>query len=127
MNGVMIKKFSVEEYLNTYPDFWVVCGHCECEDEFEDTLLNPRLIIEVISDATEGFDRGEKFENYRQIPSFREFLLIAQDRCYIEHYIKRKDGRWEFSEVNDLQSIVKLPSIECELAVAEVYDKIEFQ
>ena len=108
-----------------YADFVVVCGKLQLEDE--DNLLNPTLLVEVFSQNTAGYDRGEKFRHYRQIPSFREFLLIAQDRCYIEHYVKRKDGRWEFSVIDELQSVIGLPSIECELAVAEIYDKVEFK
>jgi Uma2 family endonuclease len=111
--------------LYTYPDVSVVCGEAQFDDE--DLLLNPILLVEILSDSTEAFDRGKKFEHYRRIPSLREFLLIAQDRCKIDQHIKQEDGRWVLlSEVSDLQNIIKLPSLNCELAVAEIYYQIKF-
>jgi len=111
----------------TYPDVVVVCRSPSFEDERKDTLLNPTLIVEVLSESTEAYDRGKKFEHYRRIASLDEYLLIAQDRCRIEQFIKQNDGKWLFSEVNSPGAIVKLPSVDCELAVAEVYDKVEFE
>jgi Uma2 family endonuclease len=113
--------------LYTYPDVMVVCGKEQFDDEIKDTLLNPTLLVEVLSESTEAYNRGKKFEHYRRIPSFREYLLIAQDRCRVEQYVKQDDGRWLFSEVSDRQSVIKLPSLNCELAVAEIYDKVEFE
>jgi len=113
--------------LYTYPDIVVVCSKPVFEDDVKDTLLNPTLIVEVLSESTEAYDRGKKFEHYRKIPSLAEYLLIAQDRCRIEQFIKQDDGRWLFSEINSRDAIVKLPSVNCELAVAEGYDKVEFE
>jgi Uma2 family endonuclease len=116
-----------ETGLYTYPDVVVICGTPEFEDESEDVLLNPTLVIEVLSESTEAYDRGKKFEHYRHIPSLAEYLLIAQDRCRIEQFTKQNDGKWLFSEVNSPDAKVKLLSIDCELSVAEVYDKVEFE
>ena len=112
--------------LYTYPDVVVVCGPAVFEDESKDTLLNPTLIVEVLSESTEAYDRGKKFAHYRRIPSFSEYLLIAQDQCRVEQFTQQNDGRWLFSETNTFESVMKLPSIDCELSVAEVYDKVEF-
>jgi Uma2 family endonuclease len=113
--------------LYTYPDVMVVCEKEQFDDEMEDTVLNPILLVEVLSESTEAYNRGKKFEHYRQIPSFREYLLIAQDRYRVERYVKQEDGGWLFSELNGAQSTIKLPSIGCELALAEIYDKVEFE
>lgn len=111
--------------LYTYPDVVVVCGKEQFDDD--DNLINPTLVVEVLSESTEAHDRGKKFEQYRRLPSLREFLLIAQDRCQVEQYCKQENGIWGLlSETNDLQSVISLPSLNCELAVAEIYDKVEF-
>ncbi len=111
--------------LYTYPDVVVVCGKEQYDDD--DNLINPTLIVEVLSESTEAHDRGKKFEQYRRISSLKEFLLIAQDRCQVEQYFKQENGIWGLlSETSELQSAIKLPSLDCELAVAEIYDKVEF-
>jgi Uma2 family endonuclease len=110
--------------LYTYPDVSVVCGEAQFDDE--DLLLNPIVLVEILSKSTEAHDRGKKFEHYMRIPSFHEYLLIAQDRCRIEHYVKQDGGMWSFSVVSDLQDSVELPSLNCELAVAEIYYQVKF-
>lgn len=79
--------------LYTYPDVVVVCGQPQLADEQKDTLLNPTLIVEVLSDSTQDYDRGRKFEHYRSLSSFTEYLLIAQDRCHVEHFVRQADNR----------------------------------
>lgn len=112
--------------LYTYPDVSVVCGKPQFNDE--DLLLNPVLLVEILSDSTEAFDRGKKFEHYRRIPTLCEFLLIAPDRCKIDQHVKQEDGKWVLlSEVSDMQSTIKLPSLNCELAVAEIYYQVKFE
>ena len=111
--------------LYTYPDVVVVCGEPQFEDEVTDTLLNPVLIIEVLSESTEGYDRGKKFEHYRHIPSLQEYVLISQDRCKIEKFLKQKE--WTLFEESSLESAMELPSIQCSLKLSEVYDKVVFQ
>jgi Uma2 family endonuclease len=110
--------------LYTYPDVSVVCGELQFEDAEVDTLLNPMVIIEVLSKSTAAYDRGEKFEQYRKIPSLNEYLLIAQERCLAEHYVRQPDGRWLLSEANDLQDVIELQSIGCRLALADVYEDV---
>jgi Uma2 family endonuclease len=110
----------------TYPDVAVVCGRLELGTEQRDVLLNPRVLIEVLSESTKDYDRGEKFEQYRSIPSFTEYLLVAQDRHHVEHYVRQKDGRWLLEETDSLADSVVLESIGCRLELAEIYAKVRF-
>ncbi len=110
--------------LYTYPDVVVVCGESRFDDKAKDTLVNPTLIVEVLSETTKDYDRGEKFEHYRTVPSFVEYVLIAQDRRHIENFIRQPDKRWLFSETNRMEDTVELSSIGCSLSLVEVYDKI---
>jgi Uma2 family endonuclease len=112
--------------LYTYPDIAVVCGDPIFEDNELDTLVNPSLIIEVLSKSTEGYDRGAKFEFYRALSSLKQVLLIAQDKVHIESYLRLPDRTWLFSETDDLGSSVSLPSISCNFTVANVYHKVRF-
>ncbi len=109
----------------TYPDLMALCGEQQFHDGRRDLLLNPSLIVEVLSDSTEGDDRGGKFALYRRLPSLKEYLLVAQDRVSVELYVSGADGRWVLSAYEDLGMCVPLPSIGCELVVAEVYDRID--
>jgi len=111
--------------LYTYPDVVVVCGQPQFADEQQDTLLNPTLLVEVLSESTKDYDRGEKFEHYRTLASLSEYVLIAQDKYHIEHFVRQPDNRWLLSETNRLEDTIHLSSIACDLALAEVYDKVE--
>lgn len=111
--------------LYTYPDVVVVCGAPRFDDDQEDTLLNPTVIIEVLSKSTEAYDRGEKFAQYRTLESLRDYLLIAQDIARIEHFVRQADDSWLFTERSGLDGAVVIPSIQCQLRLADVYDKIE--
>jgi len=111
--------------LYTYPDVIVVCGEARFEDEQRDTLVNPALIVEVLSKSTQDYDRGAKFEQYRTIESFNEYVLIAQDKPHVEHFLRQADGRWLLAETNRLGDRIELESIGAHLAVADVYEKVE--
>jgi len=111
--------------LYAYPDATVVCGEAQFEDTQQDTLLNPTLIVEVLSESTEAYDRGGKFAHYRKLTSLQEYMLMAQTKPYIEHYVRQPDNRWLLSEADGLHATLHLPSIDCHLALAEVYDKID--
>lgn len=111
--------------LYTYPDIVVVCGAPRFDDEQADTLLNPTVLIEVLSPSTEAYDRGEKFAHYRRLESLAEYVLIAQDSVHVEHYVRQPDNQWLLSETNLLDGTLRLPSIQCELALAEIYDKVD--
>ncbi|PYP87396.1 MAG: hypothetical protein DMF61_10310 [Blastocatellia bacterium AA13] len=112
--------------LFSYPDCLVVCGPAQFHDEHRDVLINPRVIIEVLSPSTERYDRGKKFMRYQQNQSLTDYVLIAQTYPSIEHYSRQADGRWLYEITNKMDSKVLLGSIECEAPLAEVYDRIEF-
>ncbi|PYS76265.1 MAG: hypothetical protein DMF66_15715 [Acidobacteria bacterium] len=111
--------------LYTYPDVAVVCGEPMFDDEQRDTLLNPTVLVEVLSKSTASYDRGEKFEHYRKIESLAEYLVIAQDKYHVEQYAKQPGGQWLLSETDDPQQTIHLSSIDCDLALADIYDKVE--
>jgi Uma2 family endonuclease len=111
--------------LYTYPDVVVVCGEARFDDEQRDTLLNPTVVIEVLSKSTEAYDRGEKFEHYRKLDSLAEYLLISQDKVHVDHYVRQPDQQWLLSETSALDHTVQLAAIGCELVVAEIYDKVD--
>lgn len=111
--------------LYTYPDVVVVCGKALFDDDQKDTLLNPTLIVEVLSESTKDYDRGGKFEHYRTVESFKEYVLVAQDKHHVEHFVRQPDRRWLLSETNRIEDTLDLTSIGCHLALAEVYDKVE--
>lgn len=113
--------------LYTYPDVVVACDGARFDDEHKDTLLNPTLIIEVLSQSTEAYDRGEKAGHYRKLESLAEYLLVAQDKQHIERYVRQDHEQWLLTEASGLQGSVRLSSIECELALAEVYDKVAME
>ena len=112
--------------LYTYPDIVVVCGEPEFVDDEFDTLLNPILIIEILSESTESYDRGEKFKNYRSIASLCEYVLISQTSPAIEKYVKHGDGFWMLTDASGLDASIELDSIKCQLSLADVYDKVNF-
>lgn len=112
--------------MYTYPDVSVVCGEPQLSDDKLDTLLNPTVIIEVLSPSTENYDRGEKFRGYRTLNSLQEYLLISQDKVSIEHYVRQGD-QWVLSDTTDPEAILKLPSVGCTLTLADVYKKISFE
>lgn len=116
------------ERLNmyTYPDLSVVCGTPTFIGPAPDALLKPTLLVEILSPSTEMYDRVKKFWRYRQLPSLREYVLIAQDRPMIEHYIRQDDGTWNWSAAEELGGTIALPTIGCTLELAEVYEQVTF-
>ena len=106
-----------------YPDVTVASSPPELEDEIADTLLNPLVIVEVLSPSTEEHDRGEKLDNFRLIPSLVHYVIIAQDRVWVDH--RRRSGRgWPLRVYTSLADRVPLPEIGCELPLAEVYERV---
>ena len=89
-------------------------------------MLNPILLVEVLSDSTEAYDRGKKFEHYRQIPALREYLLVSQKEARIEQFIRQVDGRWLLNEAVGLGAILEIPSLKISIPLGEVFEKVEF-
>ena len=108
--------------LYAYPDLMIVYGEARFHDDRGDVLLNPTVIIEVLSPSTEKYDRGEKFRRYRtQIESLQDYVLVSQDVQRIEHHHRQTDGTWTALEVNGLDGVLVLSSIECRIPLTEVY------
>ncbi len=104
-----------------YPDASVVCEQPERSEKDEQALTNPVLILEVLSDSTESFDRGAKFRHYRQIPSLRQYVLISQREASVDTYYRTDDGTWEIHSFLGLQETIPLKSIKCEISMADIY------
>ncbi|HVF27794.1 MAG TPA: Uma2 family endonuclease [Pyrinomonadaceae bacterium] len=126
-SGALPSPRRVMKGLFSYPDVVIVCGPPQTHDEYTDILLNPQVIIEVLSEATEAFDRGEKFQRYREhLPSLTDYILVAQVRAYVEHFTRKSAGRWELVSYEGTDSALDLSSLDCRLQLAEVYDRVEF-
>jgi Uma2 family endonuclease len=108
--------------LYTYPDV-VVCDEPQFEDAEVDSLLNPQVIVEVLSKSTEDYDRGTKLMHYRTLPSLAEYLLVSQDRVHVEHYLHQSDG-WLLTDTDRREDIVELPSVGARLPLADLYDGV---
>ena len=111
--------------LYTYPDLSVICGETQLADRRKDTFLNPTLLVEVLSESTEAYDRGKKAGFYRTIPSLQEYLLIAQDSPHVEHYRRHNQG-WLLTEYAALDEVVRLEAIGCTLSLAAIYQRVRF-
>ena len=106
-----------------YPDVVVVCGEPQFEDEAFDTLLNPIVIVEVLSPSTEAYDRGEKFRRYQQLASLKEYVLVSQDKVWVEHH-RRHGAQWILSHYRSLEEELLLPSIGCEVPLHDIYARV---
>ncbi|RKU17722.1 hypothetical protein C6503_10605 [Candidatus Poribacteria bacterium] len=109
-----------------YPDVVVVCDQPRFEDNTFDTLLNPIVLVEVLSPSTEAYDRGEKFEHYQQLTSLREYILVSQDEVRVEHH-RRQRTEWQPIEFRSLEDVLSLTSIDCELSLEDIYRRVEFR
>jgi Uma2 family endonuclease len=109
----------------SYPDVSVVCGTPRFEDDYIDTLLNPTVIIEVLSASTQSYDRGRKFANYRFLNSLKDYILVDQEEFHVEQYTRQADGSWRFVEASSLAERLVIESIGCQLTLQEIYRKVE--
>jgi Uma2 family endonuclease len=111
--------------LGAYPDVMAVCGERLFWDQRRDVIVNPMLIVEVLSESTEAYDRGDKFAYYRTIPSLSAYLLLSQRRMSAELFLRQGDGNWLLAAYSDPQDCIALPALDTRLPLAEVYDKVE--
>ncbi len=111
--------------LYTYPDVMAVCGKPRFHDDDANTLLNPTMIVEVLSSTTESYDRGRKFGHYQRLDSLQEYVLVAQDEIRVERFTRRGDD-WVLSVFTSLDDMLRLASINCDVSLREIYDKVEF-
>jgi Uma2 family endonuclease len=133
LKGTPCQAFSNDVKIRTlpngmfsYPDLSVVCGELQYHDEKQDVITNPRVIVEVLSPSTESMDRGRKWIQYQQIASLTDYLLIAQDQPYIEHFSRQADNQWLYNAVSGLKAILTIASIGCTLAISEVYHRVQW-
>ena len=121
-----VTRYSMEG-LFSYPDLLVVCGTPVYLDEYQHVVLNPRVIVEVLSPTTTAFDRGEKFKRYHtHLESLTDYLTVTQDRPWVEHHSRQPNGEWAVQSFTDLADTAALESIDCTLNLRDVYDRIEF-
>ncbi|MGD9563917.1 MAG: Uma2 family endonuclease [Pyrinomonadaceae bacterium] len=126
-SGSVSKGNQLMKGMFSYPDIVVICGEPEYHDKFRDIVLNPKVIIEILSDSTEKFDRTEKFTRYRMFnPTLTDYILVSQDEPLIEQFVRQDDETWKLYTFVGLDKIFPIESIECELRLTEVYDRIEF-
>src|SRR5437667_8226548 len=112
--------------LFTYPDLSVVCGPLQFAEGTDDTVVNPTVIVEVLSDSTEAYDRGKKFENYRQMRLLREYLLVSQKEPRIEQFARQPNEQWLLREATGWAATLSLPSLEIKISLAEVFAGVQF-
>jgi Uma2 family endonuclease len=111
----------------TYPDVVVFCEPASFLDDDVDTLIDAVVLVEVLSRSTQNYDRGEKFRFYRGLPSFSDYLLLAQHEIRAEHHVRQQDGSWLFREFTDPAAEIRLQSIGCRLALGSLYERAEFK
>jgi len=121
-NDMRVRVPATDSYV--YPDVVAVCGEPRFEDAELDTLLNPTLLVEVLSPSTADYDRGGKLEIYRTIESLAEVLILAQDRAHAEHWVRQPDGHWLFEEAGSTEGVLRLESVGCELKLADAYHRV---
>lgn len=110
-----------------YPDVSIACGQTKFLDDKKDTLLNPIVIVEVLSPSTATFDRGSKFFAYRQMPSLQDYILVSQDRVLVEHHARQADGSWLLREYRQLSDLLKLDSLGISVPLTAIYERVEFE
>lgn len=112
--------------VGCYPDVLVLCDKPQFYDNRRDVVLNPQLIVEVLSKSTEAYDRGDKFAMYRSLPSLQAYLLVSQARIHVELYILNENRNWVLSDYTRFDEMIYIEPLDCLLNVAEVYDKVDF-
>lgn len=126
-SGMFPPKRPLRKGMISYPDLVVICGKPQYHDEFRDVILNPKVIIEVLSDSTADFDRGEKFHRYQLWnPTLTDYILVSQDKPRVEHFVRQDDNSWNYRIYDGLEAELKIDSIECGLKLSDVFHRIEF-
>ena len=124
--GDMRVKIS-ETGLYVYPDVVVACEQLEFEDAQLDTLLNPRLVVEVLSKSTESYDRGTKWRHYQSLPSLREYVLVSQSNALVELFRRTADEQWLYAAYHEPSQPIVLDSVDCQLQLDQIYAKVTFE
>jgi len=125
--GFAQRKANSTKGMFSYPDLVIICGEPEYHDKFKDIVLNPKVIIEVLSDSTEVFDRNNKFTRYRMFnPTLTDYILVSQDKPMVEHFVRQEDDNWKLYTRIGSDETFKIESVECELKLIDIYDRVEF-
>ena len=113
--------------IYTYPDVMVLVGEPEYDTERTDTIINPKVIVQVLTDSTKGYDRSQKFQAYRTLPTFTEYLLIDQTKIYVEQYYKTGNKQWSFREYDAENERISFTSVPFQISLADAYNKVKFE
>lgn len=113
--------------LYTYPDVMIVCDGIEYVKGRTDTFTNPVVIFEVLSESTQAYDRGAKFELYRAIETLQDYILVDQSRVHVEYFHKLEDGRWLLTEFNELEAVLRLEAVAVEIPLSRIYQRVEWE
>jgi Uma2 family endonuclease len=124
-SDLKVKVALTESYF--YPDLVGICGPPISDAPSQVTILNPTLIIEVLSPSTEAFDRGKKFLHYQQIPTLREYILLSQIEPVVESYIREEHSAWRYTTISGLDSVAAFASIDCTVPLSDIYRDVEFK
>ena len=111
--------------LGTYPDLTVLCGPGQRHEDFPQSLVNPSILVEVLSASTEAYDRGAKFDHYRRIETLREYVLVSTDRLAVDHYLREADGTWRLTVARGLDGQLRLPWVDATVPLSEIYENID--
>lgn len=127
-----VRSGALKEHLGrgmvSYPDLVVICGEVEYHDEQKDVILNPKVVIEVLSDSTEEFDRSTKFMRYRNFnPTLTDYILVSQTEPHVEHYIRLENGEWLLREYDGLDKSFQIDSINCTISLNDLYERVSFE
>lgn len=127
-SGPSLRHGSHAAGMFSYPDVLVVCDEPEFFDDESDVVLNPKVIVEVLSPSTEHYDRGEKFLRYRNYnPTLKDYLLVAQDKVLVEHFTRQSNGEWKFKSYEAMSETVVIRSIKCSIKVKDIYARVKFK
>lgn len=126
-----VRSGALKEHLGrgmiSYPDMVVICGDVEYHDDQKDVILNPKVVLEVLSESTEEFDRGAKFMRYRNFnPTLIDYILISQTEPHVEHYIRLENGEWLLREYDGLDRSFQIDSINCNISLKDLYERVDF-
>jgi len=114
--------------LFSYPDLTIVCGEPQFHDRKKDVLVNPQVIFEVLSPSTEIYDRTTKFQKYRTgNETLTDYILVSQDKPFVEHFFKHADGNWIYKSYGEIDDVLRIETVQCDLSLREIYDRIEFE
>lgn len=122
-SDMRVRAGDAERYF--YPDACALCGPPEFADGEFDTLLNPSVMVEVLSDSTEAYDRGEKFANYQRVAALREYVLVSQREMRVERFMRAEGGVWVLTALDGPEAVLELPSVGCAVPLAEIYEDVE--